>query len=167
MDEGEDHMDSGILGAALEREHREIDQGIEEFSSAQAEGGHRVESLTRAMQGLRRHIYLEEELLFPSMGSALAIPMGVMLREHGEIWRTLDALESQLSEGDPTDSVLGTCRALMSQLDAHNSKEEPIFYTRADTALTTSTSAQLRSFLDLGRMPDGWVCQEARSHKGR
>src|SRR5450759_3691787 len=116
-------MDSGILGAALEREHREIDQGIEAFTSGRAEGDGQVESLTRAMQALRRHIYLEEELLFPSMSSALAIPMSVMLREHGEIWRTLDALESQLSEGDPTDSVLGTCRALMSQLDVHNSKE--------------------------------------------
>jgi regulator of cell morphogenesis and NO signaling len=167
LDEGEDHMDSGTLGAALEREHREIDQGIEEFSSAQAEGDHQVESLTRAMQGLRRHIYLEEELLFPSMRSALAIPMSVMLREHGEIWRTLDALERQLSEGGPMASVLGTCRALMSQLDAHNSKEEPIFYTQADTSLAASASVQLRSFLDSGRMPDGWVCQEARPREGR
>lgn len=160
-------MDSGTLGAALEREHREIDQGIEGFSSAQAEGGHRVESLTRAMQALRRHIYLEEELLFPPMGSALAIPMGVMLREHGEIWRTLDALERQLGEEGPTDSVLGACRVLSSQLDAHNSKEEPIFYTQADASLATSEGTQLRSFLDSGRMPDGWACQEARRREGR
>lgn len=159
-------MDNGTLGAALEREHREIDQGIEEFSSAQAEGDQRVESLTRAMQALRRHIYLEEELLFPSMGSALAIPMGVMLREHGEIWRTLDALESQLGQDGPTDSVLGACRALLSQLDVHNSKEEPIFYTQADAALGDVASAQLRSFLESGRIPDGWMCQRVRRDGG-
>ena len=160
-------MDSGILGAALEREHREIDQGIEAFTSGRAEGDGQVESLTRAMQALRRHIYLEEELLFPSMSSALAIPMSVMLREHGEIWRTLDALEGQLGEGGVTASLLEDCSQLVSQLDAHNSKEEPIFYTQADASLATSESAHLRSFLDSGRMPDGWRCQEARRREGR
>jgi regulator of cell morphogenesis and NO signaling len=160
-------MEYGTLGGALEREHREIDQGIEEFTSAQAEGRLGVESLRRAMQALRRHMYLEEELLFPSMGSTFAIPIGVMLREHGEIWRTLDLLESQLREGGPRDSVLDVCRVLLSQLEVHNSKEEPIFYTQADSSLGASVSERLSSFLASGQIPEGWVCQGVRRSQDR
>ncbi|MGH2865690.1 MAG: hemerythrin domain-containing protein, partial [Solirubrobacteraceae bacterium] len=145
----------------LEREHHEIDAGIEAFSAGQAQGAGAIESLTGAMQALRRHIYLEEQFLFPSMREGLAIPIGVMLREHGEIWRTLDVLEEQLHHNNPRASVLDRSRELLSQLDRHNAKEEPIFYAHADSALTPSASVQLRAFLDAAELPDGWVCQAA------
>jgi|SRR5579875_1970389 len=156
-------MDSETLQAALEREHREIDAGIEAFSSGQAQGASAIESLTDAIRALRRHIYLEEEFLFPPMRDELAIPIGVMLREHGEIWRTLDALEDQLRKNGATTTVLDISRELLSQLGRHNAKEEPIFYTQADSSLTPSAAARLRAFLDTGQMPDGWVCEAART----
>jgi regulator of cell morphogenesis and NO signaling len=158
-------MDDGALGAALEREHHEIDAGIETFTSEQAQGAAAVESLTGAMHALRRHIYLEEQFLFPAMREGFAIPMGVMLREHGEIWRTLDALEGQLhrdhDHAAAAAAALDTARELLALLDRHNAKEEPIFYTQADSLLTPSASVQLQAFLDTGQMPEGWVCQAA------
>jgi regulator of cell morphogenesis and NO signaling len=154
-------MDDGTLGAALEHEHREIDAGIAAFSSGERED--RIESLTRAIAGLRRHIYLEEEFLFPPMRPGLAIPMMVMLREHGELWRTMDTLEARLGEHGSDASVQDVCSELVTRLDSHNSKEEPIFYTQADTTLSASANAELKVFLDSGRMPAGWVCQGARS----
>ena len=155
-------MDEGTLGAALEREHREIDAGIAAFTSGQPEKANPIESLTRAIAGLRRHLYLEEEFLFPPMRPTLAIPMIVMLREHGELWRTLDTLEARLGEGGPDASVQEVCSELVTRLDKHNSKEEPIFYTQADTTLTASANVQLKAFLESGQMPAGWVCQGAR-----
>ena len=149
-------MDDGSLGAALEREHREIDAGIEAFASG---GG--VESLTRAATALRRHIYLEEEFLFPALRAELAVPTIVMVREHGELWRTLDRLESELAAGGGDASVRELCRVLLALLDAHNAKEEPIFYTRADGGLTAAANAGLRAFLESGELPAGWVCQAA------
>jgi regulator of cell morphogenesis and NO signaling len=156
-------MDEGTLGAALEHEHREIDEGIAAFSSGQREGNGRIEPLTRAIAGLRRHIYLEEEFLFPPMRPEFAMPIIVMLREHGELWRTLDTLEAKLGESGADASVLEVCGELVARLDSHNSKEEPIFYTQADRALTASANAELKAFLDSGQMPAGWVCQGARS----
>ena len=156
-------MDEGTLGAALEHEHREIDEGIAAFSSGQRGGNGSVEPLTRAIAGLRRHIYLEEEFLFPPLRPELAIPMIVMLREHGELWRTLDELEAKQAEGASDESLRGLCRELLARLASHNGKEEPIFYTRADPGLAATANAELRAFLDSGRMPQGWVCQGARA----
>jgi hemerythrin-like domain-containing protein len=149
-------MDDGSLGAALEREHREIDAGIEAFASG---GG--VESLTRAATALRRHIYLEEEFLFPALRSELAVPTIVMVREHGELWRTLDRLDAELAAGGDDASLRDLCRALLALLDAHNAKEEPILYTRPDAGLPAAANAGLRAFLGSGELPADWVCQAA------
>jgi hemerythrin-like domain-containing protein len=143
--------------------HREIDAGIVAFGRARQEGGGRVESLTGTMVALRRHIYLEERFLFPGLRSELAVPTIVMLREHGDLWRTIDELEAKLADGAVDDSVPELCRVLLGQLESHNSKEEPIFYTRADAGLTPAATTELRTFLASGRMPEGWVCQGART----
>jgi hemerythrin-like domain-containing protein len=156
-------MEAGTLATALEREHWEIDEAIDRYSADPAEGGGRVETLTGAMSALRRHIYLEELFLFPPLRSELAVPTIVMLREHGELWRTADELEAKLAEGTPDDEVRSLCRELLARLASHNGKEEPIFYTRADPGLSAAESAELRAFLDSGTMPEGWVCQEART----
>ena len=157
-------MDNDTLAAALEREHREIDQGIETFTTGLAAGDSQTESLRRAMDALRRHIYLEEEFLFPPLRQAgLVPPIFVMVREHGQLWKTLETLDTALGEKSPDASVPQVCAELAAQLQAHNSKEEPIIYPQADAVLTPAASAQLKAFLDAGQTPDGWVCQGARS----
>ncbi len=154
-------MEPGTLGAALEREHHEIDAGIEGFGSEQLDDRQRVESLQRAIDALRRHIYLEEEFLFPPMEPDLAIPTMVMLREHGEIWRRLDAIEAKLDRDGSEGSLTPACRELLVLLAAHNGKEEPIFYGSADETLSASESAELQELIDSGRMPEGWTCRQA------
>jgi hemerythrin-like domain-containing protein len=151
-------MDSGTLGAALEREHHEIDHGVEAFGAGDADA---TAALVAAIAALRRHIYLEEEFLFPPMMDELAIPIGVMLREHGELWRTLATLEAQLAEAGDAAAAAPICEQLLSQLELHNSKEEPIFYTRADASLGPEATAELKAFLDSGQMPAGWTCRQA------
>ncbi|HJS96340.1 MAG TPA: hemerythrin domain-containing protein [Solirubrobacteraceae bacterium] len=154
------------LAAALEREHREIDRGIEAFLVGQADGQPQTESLTWAIEALRRHIFLEEEFLFPPLREAgLVAPIFVMLREHGEIWDALDAVAAELRAGAARSTVDETCRALLAQLERHNSKEEPIIYSQADAVLTAPASASLKAFLAAGRMTEGWVC--ARAGVGR
>lgn len=154
-------MEMGTLGAALEREHHEIDAGIEGFSSDGLNDDERVASLKRAIDALRRHIFLEEEYLFPPMQKDLAIPTMVMLREHGEIWRSLDGIEAQLERDRSEDSLQEACRQLLVQLDQHNSKEEPIFYEVADSTLSTAENSVLKDLLEDSEMPEGWVCRKA------
>lgn len=154
-------LEPGSLGEALEREHREIDRAIESFLAGDREGPGRAESLREAMVALRRHIYLEEEFLFPPMDEAgFVAPIFVMLREHGELWRTMAEIERDLDGGVP-DPLSEQCRWLLAQLEKHNAKEEPILYPHADAVLGAPASAELKTFLANGRMPDGWACTRA------
>ena len=51
------------------------------------------------MRALRRHIYLEEAFLVPPLRAAgAAMPVPVMLREHGELWRTVDSLSALIGQ---------------------------------------------------------------------
>jgi regulator of cell morphogenesis and NO signaling len=157
-------MTTTTLAAALEVEHRDIDDGIERFLAGLEHGNVSTEPLTRAASALRRHIFLEEEFLFPPLRDAgLFAPIFVMLREHGEIWDALDALDAGLSDDPEGAAVSQRCRGLLAQLERHNFKEEPIIYPQADTVLPAPAADRLRAFLDAGRLPEGWVCARARS----
>jgi regulator of cell morphogenesis and NO signaling len=163
VNEEEEQMEGVTLATALEREHREIDGGIEAYTAGLAEGKNDTAPLLRAMDGLRRHIYLEEEFLFPPLrAGGLMVQLFVMVREHGDLWKTMEALDSSLAAGAASDALLELCTTLLAQLNKHNTKEEPIIYPQADTVLSGEASAQLKAFLDSGRMPEGWVCEKAR-----
>ena len=157
-------MSQNTLATALEREHREIDGGLEEYLAALAAGNADPAPLQRSFGGLRRHIYLEEQFLFPPLREAgLMMPIMVMLREHGELWRMMAAIDTLLARKTDAEAVLGACRDLLALLDKHNAKEEPIIYPRVDAALGTEAVAELSAFIDSGQMPDDWVCEGARS----
>ena len=157
-------MTTETLAAALEREHREIDEGIAAFTAARAERGVDPVPLSRAVEALRRHIYLEEEFLFPPLRSAgMVMPVFVMLREHGEMWRMLDALEAEVANDAGGEAVSSLVDGLVPRLAAHNEKEEAILYPEADTVLAGSAGEELKAFMASGRMPEGWVCELIRS----
>lgn len=152
------------VAEALEREHQEIDAGIAAFVAGPAGGTPEPEPLIRATAALRRHIYLEEEYLFPPLRAAgLAMPVFVMVREHGQMWKTLDALDDDLLAGGAGEQVAGRLRELQEQLEAHNPKEEQILYPQAGQVLDAAADAELRELLDAGRTPEGWVCEALRS----
>ncbi|GBE64350.1 hemerythrin [Mycobacterium sp. MFM001] len=155
-------MSVGDLSAALEREHRDIDGGIAAFIASLDDGDVQRQPLIDALAALRRHIYLEEVFLFPPIREAgMVMPIFVMMREHGELWRTMDALTGLLADGNDSKQLRTVSRELMGRLDQHNSKEEPIIYPHADTGLPEATSAELAQFIQTGQMPHGWVCQQA------
>jgi hemerythrin-like domain-containing protein len=148
--------------AALEREHQELDARLEGVLSGLIGGRVDVDALNAALDGLRRHIYLEERILFPPIRHAgMAMPIAVMMTEHGEIWRTMDALAGLVAGGD-TERMGAICRLLLDQLAVHNSKEEQVIYRAADTGLDPDQAAELTDFIETGLMPDCWECLEAR-----
>lgn len=155
------------LQAALTREHHEIDAGIEAFIADIDHGLVARKPLLNAFEALRRHIYLEEELLFPPIRQAgLLMPVLVMVREHGTLWQSMDALtelmDDPAADTDVNDRLVTMSRELLGQLDQHNSKEEPIIYPHTETDLTEEAAAALADFLQAGSTPDGWVCEAAR-----
>lgn len=155
-DLGAAHGGPTSLAAALEREHREIDDGLAAFA-ADDRLEQRLGALERAITALRRHIYLEEEFLFPPLRDAgLAVPVFVMLREHAQLWATLDELERELREGG---TGLRLCHQLVVALQHHNLKEERVLYPQADIVLTQPAAGHLHAFIETGQLPAGWVCQ--------
>lgn len=161
-------MTADSLAAALEREHGEIDLGVERFDTDPG-SSESAKALAAAIAALRRHIYLEEEFLFPALGGdgaqnpgGLVAPIFVMLREHAQMWQLLDQLEPLLAAEYQT-TAWNLCHQLAAQLQHHNMKEERIIYPAADQLLTTAVASRLHEFLASGRLPDGWVCVKART----
>lgn len=157
----------GPLSRALEHEHREIDEVITSWADGAASGTDARAALGHAVDELRRHIYAEEELLFPALREAGMVgPILVMLREHGEMWPLLDALQDRLAQGDAEE--LGTsCRRLLALLQQHNPKEELILYPEVDRVVGADAGVDVHGFLDAGRMPAGWTCQFLRAGNAR
>ena len=152
-------MQAESLAQALEQEHREIDAGIAAFTAGSPAAGR--DALPRAIRALRRHIYLEEEFLFPLLYRAqagLIAPLSIMLREHAQLWETLDALEHE----PDASTGLALCKRLTAQLLHHNLKEEKVIYPRADDLLPAPAADRLRAFLGSADLPEGWVCTKAR-----
>lgn len=147
------------LADAMEREHHEIDEAINAFAAASAEEVPDPTPLRDAIAELRRHIYLEEEFLFPLLReTGLIAPIFVMLREHGQIWDTLDALESNVSNGA---DVMMHCRQLAVELQHHNLKEERIVYPQADETLPLQERARLGHLIATSELPAAWACERA------
>jgi hemerythrin-like domain-containing protein len=150
------------LAAALEKEHQDIDAGIAAFIGALAGGKPPVDTMRRALAAHRRHIFLEETMLFPPLRSGgLFAAVLVMLREHGQMWQLMDQLEPLVVAGGTDSAVPELCEKFVTLIAAHNLKEEATIYSKADEILTAPASDELRAFMASGTMPDGWVCEKA------
>ena len=149
-------------GQALEADHRVIDEQFATFATAAEEGVVDRDSLTVAADGLRLHIWVEEELFFPPLSTAgIMGPIMVMHREHGEIWRSLDELEGIIAADEPDlPAALEVWRSLENILMQHNLKEEQILYAAADRMLDAQTAAEVTAGLDQ-ELPEGWTCTMA------
>ena len=167
----EDQQGSGLgsvsLAEAFTIEHHEIDAGIEKYlADTDSEGDAllRARPLMTAMEALRRHIYLEEEIVFPHLPAGpLMMALMVMRKEHGEIWRRMDELLQSLStESADEERVEQLCQEILALLDRHNSKEEPVIYPHMDADLNEEEQQLLRELLEGGTLPEGWVCQALR-----
>lgn len=151
--------------AVLTEEHHDIDTGLEEFI-AQIEADEFDASLAlRAIEDLRRHIYLEEEFLFPPVArGGLVMPVAVMLREHGQMWRLIDAITEHISHAEtPLDrhTILGLTLELLDLLSAHNSKEEPVIYPQTPELLSAQEQDLLADAIASATLPQGWTCDQA------
>jgi iron-sulfur cluster repair protein YtfE (RIC family) len=155
-------MPDVLLSVVLECEHHEIDCGVATFIEKLDGGCVDADPLCAALEALRRHIYLEETFLFPPIREAgLIMPIAVMMREHGQLWHTMDALVGLLGDAANREPLREPCHRLLGPLEQHNSKEEPIIYPHADSDLPPQVRAELTRFIEVGRIPDGWVCQQA------
>lgn len=149
------------LAEALEKEHQDIDAGIGAFTTGLSGGQPPVDTMLAALAAHRRHIYLEEAMLFPPLrAGGLFAAILVMLREHGEMWRIMDELQPLVEAGGTDPRVPELCEKFVTLIAAHNLKEEATIYAKADEILSAPATDELHAFLQSGAMPDGWVCEK-------
>lgn len=152
---------TATLAEALRKEHEDIDAGIEEFRNSIAGGTPNVAVMATALHAHRRHIYLEEAMLFPPLRrGGLFAAILVMLKEHGEMWTIMDELQPLVEAGGTDPAIPDLCDRFVTLIDAHNLKEEATIYSKADELLSAPASDDLLSFMASGTMPDGWVCEK-------
>lgn len=148
----------------LESEHRIIDEGFGVFRSGLATGVVAPSRFDEAARALRRHIFIEEELLFPELDArSFSGPIVVMVQEHGEIWRLLDVIQRRLEKGNYDVAALtDDIDALHNLLEAHDLKEEHVLYPTADELLGDQERLELLHALLEVNLPEGWICKARR-----
>jgi hemerythrin-like domain-containing protein len=106
-----------------------------------ADGGD-AQATARALIGfdaaVRRHLALEEEILFPALEDASGMhgvgPTQVMRMEHAQMRGLLDAMARAAAGGD-VDGVTDHGDTLMMLIGQHNLKEEGMLYPMAEDLL--------------------------------
>lgn len=146
-------------GALLEHQHRAIDAGIRPV----LEGGGSLPALHEALQLLRLHLFLEEEILFPMLEQhGITMPVFVMKREHGQMWPVLAALLQACEAGAEPAALRADCDELFKLLQIHNVKEEQVVYTAADDLAALGLHEPLLATLDATvDVPQTWSCAMA------
>lgn len=122
-------------------EHRRLDRSITEFIHA-LPGEARLLFL-RFAADMRRHLRLEEDLLFPvfEQRAGIAGPVAVMLREHRAIVKLLDTISGALDRDEA--GAPASIEQLVALLADHHFKEERILYPKTDLVLDENERARL------------------------
>jgi hemerythrin-like domain-containing protein len=101
---------------------------------------------------MRRHLAMEEEVLFPALEDAMGMhgggPTHVMRLEHAQMRGLLDQM-GQCAAAGQFDQLLDHGDTLLMIIQQHNAKEEGILYRMADRALGDAwpeLQAKLRAF---------------------
>lgn len=95
---------------------------------------------------LKRHIALEEEVLYPAYESASHAPQGpttALREEHGAIIRLIRDLAQVINTRD-SEHLLESLTCLENQMIKHHEKEEDIFLPMASHILNASRDELLR-----------------------
>lgn len=127
------------LAAFFAHDHDEVD-GLWARVEAAAESGdaERVRSAFDDFdRAQRRHISMEENVLFPAFEEATGMtggPTQVMRDEHQQMRGLLDQMHRSLVAGDPQE-MMDQGDTLLLLIQQHNQKEEGILYPMAEQAL--------------------------------
>lgn len=126
----------------LQWDHERLDLTLMEATRLAASGDRAAAAVRFAefCTRLRRHIRMEEELLFPAFERATgaAGPTAQMLHEHVEIQGLLGPMAAAIASDERPDRFPEIRKRFLSVLGHHNAKEERIVYPMSDQRLAPS-----------------------------
>jgi len=132
-------IESG-LAAFFEHDHRDCDArwaDVEELLDTQD-----VDAARPAWQkfnsSMRRHIAMEEEVIFPAFEAAARMggggPTAVMRMEHKQMTGLLDQIGAAM-DSDDAEQAMDLGDTLLMLIQQHNIKEEGMLYPMAENVL--------------------------------
>ncbi|MCP4873315.1 MAG: hemerythrin domain-containing protein [Proteobacteria bacterium] len=132
--------------AFLTREHRDCDAlwaNLEEALDAEDEGT--VGTLwPRFDAAMRRHLAMEEEVIFPALEAAMGMrgfgPVQVMKHEHMQMRALLDRM-AQAALSGAWQEMMDEGDTLLMMVGQHNAKEEGVLYPMIQQRLASEWSA--------------------------
>lgn len=103
---------------------------------------------------LRRHLDMEEKILFPAFEETPGTPPGptsMMRAEHKQICRIIDSMKEALLAHD-ADEFSASADILHIMMGQHNMKEESILYPMADRFLAARANGLIAEMRDLHQL---------------
>jgi len=130
------------LAEFFEQDHRDCDarwDDVEELLDTEDIEAARP-AWQRYLGGMRRHIAMEEEVLFPAFEAASGMseggPTTVMRMEHSQIRSLLAEIDAAMDAGDH-ERALDAGDTLLMMLQTHSAKEEQVLYPMAENLLSS------------------------------
>ncbi len=132
----------------MEADHDRLDGIFTDFQQTKEKDMQTAKELFEKFKaGLERHIYWEEEILFPvfeeKTGQKNQGPTFVMRQEHTQIRGYLNQIKNKLENGNIETEYEE--KGMLNVLKIHNEKEEKILYPWIDQ---TFTEQDIKNFFD-------------------
>lgn len=145
--------------SSLINDHREVDNNLGKLTELISKGELDPELFKQISDSLKRHIYIEEEEIFPSLSqddSDLRQRIQGLEMEHASIWMLLDRVGKEISVREIEISPK-YIEEIISILKVHNIQEEEKVYPMIGTNGKFS-KAQIHDY----KIPEGWICHRLR-----
>ena len=133
----------------MTKDHQDTNEILDTVLKDSIKGVVDSESIAKVTEMLRRHIYIEEEILFPALPSDNDKDIEFLEVQHGEVFRFLKSLNSN----NNADLIKDISKKLLDLLIEHNAFEESFIYgnfEKLDAA-----------FIEKITFPVGWKCRYA------
>jgi len=138
-----------------------LDQEPDRIRRAYFEGF--LELFERAVEALRQHMYVEEEVVFPLVEDDLAAPIADLRDDHGRIWDLVGELKALLLQGAEMSRVQTYTSRLMNLLASHSAKEDLGVYPDLVALLGVERTLALLQEADRAEAPPEWICASRRA----
>jgi hemerythrin-like domain-containing protein len=139
------------ITAALTAEHRQGDR----FFAAAMQAAEQADWLAchrqfdLFLQALKRHMKIEEEMLFPAFERATGVhdgPTSVMRREHQEMLAMLGEIATAIAARSTVD-IRAAMQSFAGRMAAHSAKEERVLYPMCDEMLPDLNGEKLQELI--------------------
>lgn len=145
--------------------HHRVEGWLMDFQDGLSQGELRAEFFARAAEGLRQHVFVEEELIFPLVEERLAAPVADLEEEHGWISDLADQIHTMLRQGAEHAGMGRLLARLMSLLAAHTATEDLGIYPDLLALLGSDRAWALLAEAEKGEAPPGWMCAARRVNR--